>query len=181
MNKFQNEYEMTDERYLKYMLPIFYKEKSFIIYVVVSVLAFIAFIYLDFVVHNYKMGLFALSLIFISVYITMFRKYITVNRQYKIIKHNELNDKPWMCKYNISNDGIDIYVNREKNNYIPWGRIKKWTEAKSYIALRWGQYLDAIILDKASFVEGTLDEFKDYMKREHDDIPFENEDPAFDR
>ncbi len=52
-------------------------------------------------------------------------------------------------------------------------------EAKSYFDLAVDN--DFVRLDKAGFTKGTPEEFKEWMLKEHPEIPYEKEKKEFDR
>lgn len=178
---FENQYVMDSKKYEKYMVPKFYLLPIFYIYMAILVVSIIGLIYFEKHDVGTRWKTVAVFLIFIAIFRGIFRKWMVANKQYRLLKQKAFGDKPWECRTVIGNHYIELFLNGKQNNTVGWDEIKEFREAKSYFNLSTGNGRDGVMLEKDSFTKGTAAEFIEYMKREHNSIPYRPEDAPFDR
>ena len=178
---FENEYLMTSKKYEKYIVPKFYALPIFYVYFVIFIMGIIGYYYFNKNNIDLRWKTLSVFLIFISIYRGVFYKWMLANKQYRLMQSQYFGGESWICKYVIKDESIELYLNGKLNNVVPWDKIKKWTEAKTYFALRTENYMDAIMLEKDSFVKGNIEKFKKYMFDSHTNVPFERELFKYDR
>ncbi len=174
---FENEYKMDIRRYQRWTTPIFYKVASFwpwlFIFVLSSVGAFI--FYKNDLSIRWKS--LALMLMLISVYRSILFRPMLAGKQFKLMRVQK-GKKFWNCKVVVGNT-IRLYEDGEFSNEIFFKQVKKFVEARSYFDLAVDN--DFVRLDKAGFTKGTPEEFREWMLKEHPEIPYEKEKKEFDK
>lgn len=180
---FENEYTMDSKRYCKWMVPICYKLPIFYVWLGVFIVSTIGLIYFKTheMVNANRWITVAVFLMFISFYRAIPRRWMVANKQYRLMKQKYFNDKDWQCKNVITNRYIELYLNGKQNNTVGWDEIKEFREAKTYFNLSTGNGREGVMLDKECFTKGNVVDFKEYMKREHSDIPYKQEEPAYNK
>ena len=98
-------------------------------------------------------------------------------KQFKMMRLQK-GKKFWNCKVIVGNT-IRLFEDGEFSNEVFFKQIKKFVEAKSYFDLAVDN--DFVRLDKAGFTKGTPEEFKEWMLKEHPEIPYAREKKEFDR
>ena len=119
----------------------------------------------------------ALMLMLISVYRSVLFRPMLAGKQFKLMR-SQKGKKFWNCKVVVGNT-IRLYEDGEFSNEVFFKQVKKFVEAKSYFDLAVDN--DFVRLDKAGFTKGTPEEFKEWMLKEHPEIPYEKEKKEFDR
>ena len=175
MNKIINEYEMTPDRYFIHTVPEFSEMKYFKITMYAELVLGILFIFTYFIRREKTIGMILLCLFFLIPSITIFRKKFHAQRAYNLIKRNYCEGKKWISKNEIDDEGVKVYINEKLIHDIKWDKIKKWTEALSYYAIKWGDQSDGAFIYKDSFKEGDENSFLSYMKTTRSNIPYEVE------
>ena len=116
-------------------------------------------------------------LMLISVYRSVLFRPMLAGKQFKLMRVQK-GKKFWNCKVVVGNT-IRLYEDGEFSNEVFFKQVKKFVEAKSYFDLAVDN--DFVRLDKAGFTKGTPEEFKEWMLKEHPEIPYEKEKKEFDR
>lgn len=174
---FENEYKMNIRRYQRWTTPIFYKVLSFWPWLFIFLLSTVGAIifYKNDLPMRWKS--LALMLMLISVYRSVLFRPMLAGKQFKLMR-SQKGKKFWNCKVVVGNT-IRLYEDGEFSNEVFFKQVKKFVEAKSYFDLAVDN--DFVRLDKAGFTKGTPEEFKEWMLKEHPEIPYEKEKKEFDR
>ena len=174
---FENEYKMDIRRYQRWTTPIFYKVLSFWPWMVIFLLATVGAI----VFYHRDMPLrwksLSLMLMLISFYRSILFRPMLAGKQFKMMRLQK-GKKFWTCKVIVGNT-IRLFEDGEFSNEVFFKQIKKFVEAKSYFDLAVDN--DFVRLDTAGFTKGTPEEFKEWMLKEHPEIPYAREKKEFDR
>lgn len=174
---FENEYKMDIKRYRRWTTPIFYKLPSFWPWLVIFLAAAVGAVvfYKNNMPVNWKS--LALMLMLISFYRSVLFRPMLAGKQFKMMRVQR-GKKEWDCKVAVGNT-IRLYEDGQFSNEVFFGQIKKFVEAKSYFDLAVEN--DFVRLDKGGFTKGSAEEFKEWMLKEHPDIPYEREKKEFDK
>lgn len=174
---FENEYKMDIRRYQRWTTPIFYNVLSFWPWLFIFLLSTVGAIifYKNDLPMRWKS--LALMLMLISVYRSVLFRPMLAGKQFKLMR-SQKGKKFWNCKVVVGNT-IRLYEDGEFSNEVFFKQVKKFVEAKSYFDLAVDN--DFVRLDKAGFTKGTPEEFKEWMLKEHSEIPYEKEKKEFDR
>lgn len=176
-----NEYEMTWQKYVKWTVPKFYTLPIFYVYMFILIVSIVSLKYFDIFNIETRWKTLAAFLIFIAIYRGIFFKYLRAIKQFVAIKDKQFGKDKWMCKTEILDDVIVLYLNNRENNRVSFDKIKKVSIAKTYIALKSENEFEKIIIDKNSFTKGNAEDFINDLKLKHKKLIFENENIKYDR
>jgi len=174
---FENQYIMDIKRYRRWTAPVFYKVKSFWFWVLIFIIGMIGAIFFRNEETKLNWESLGYMLVLISVYRGVFFRYMLAGKQFKMMRV-QYGMKEWECKLIVGNT-IRLYINGNFNNEIFWKQVEKVVEANEYFDLCVDN--DFARLDKNCFTKGDADSFREFIKTEHSDIPYEKEKPEFDR
>jgi len=179
--RFVNEYEMTRERFVKWSTSKLSRQPIF--YVLMGMLAISIFAWIYFAQHDapQRWETLAAFIALISLYRGVFYGPMAASKSYKLTIEHTYHNEPWMCKIEVAEGGIRVSANGKMHSYIKWERVSSFQEAKSFFDIKVDGDTNQARLDKESFTLGDAESFKEWMLKEHPEVPYREVDPAWNK
>ena len=170
---------MDSKRYTKWVVPKLYALPISYVYLFIFILGIVGYWYFT----KFYAGDFSrwknvcILLVIIAVYRGLCFKWMHANKQYRLMKQQMFNDKPWECEIVVDDRSIKLNLNGKQNETYNWEHVKEIRDAKSFIRIVVESFgtEQNVMLDKDSFTKGNTDEFFKYLKIHHPDIKVSQE------
>lgn len=179
--RFVNEYEMTRERFVKWSTANLLKQPIFYVFAAMFAVSIFAWVY--FAQHGaaQRWETLAAFMALISLYRGVLYGPMAASKSYKLTMEHTYKNEPWMCKVEVSDGGIRVSANGKMHAYVKWERVSSFMEAKSWFDIKVDGDSNQARLAKEAFTLGDAESFKEWMLKEHPEIPYKEVDPAWNK
>ena len=177
---FKNEYHMSRRRYIHWTTPVFYRDIAFWVFSGIFVFALAALMYFNQVGAPGRWKTLAMFMMVLSVYRVVFYKVLATDKHYRLLRQQKFNDKDWTVEIIVDDKGVKYKTNGRNASYVKWADIVSFQEAKSFFDLN-DSLTQQARLDKECFTKGDADSFREYMLKEHPEIPYGPVDPKINK